>query len=88
MKKNRKSTVVGISITILILIFLVTVSNLKIDKISQVGNPFTNFVNSIQNGIVYLKNKISGNDSFFINVEEVKKENEELKNQNKKSRIE
>ena len=83
MKKNRKSTVVGISITILILIFLVTVSNLKIDKISQVGNPFTNFVNSIQNGIVYLKNKISGNDSFFINVEEVKKENEELKNQNK-----
>lgn len=84
MKKNRKSTVVGISITILILIFLVTVSNLKIDKISQVGNPFTNFVNSIQNGIVYLKNKISGNDSFFINVEEVKKENEELKNQNKK----
>lgn len=83
MKKNRKSTIVGISITALILIFLVTVSNIKIDKISQFGNPFTNFVNSIQNGMVYLKNKLAGNDSFFINVDEVKKENEDLKNRNK-----
>lgn len=83
MKKNRKSTVVGISITILILIFLVAVSNIKIDKISQIGNPFTNFVNTIQNSLVYLKNSIAGNDSFFINVDVVKKENEELKNKNK-----
>ena len=82
MKKNKKSTIIGIIITILILIFLVAVSNLKIEKISQMGNPFTNFVNSIQNGMVYLKNKIAGNDSFFINVEEMKKENEELKNKN------
>lgn len=83
MKKDRKSTVVGITITVLILIFLVIVSNLKIDKISQIGNPFTSFVNTIQNGIVYLKNKIAGNDSFFINIDEMKKENEELKNKNK-----
>ena len=74
MKKDKKSTVVGIVITILILIFLVAVSNTKIDKISQIGNPFTKFVNSIQTSMVYLKNKIAGNDSFFVNLEEVKKE--------------
>ena len=82
MKNNKKSTIIGIMITVLILIFLVGVSNIKIDKISQVGNPFTKFVNSIQNSMVYLKNKLAGNDSFFINVEEMKKENEKLKKEN------
>ena len=76
MRKNKKGTVVGIIITSLILIFLVAISNAKIEKISQIGNPFTGFVNSIQNGMVYLKNKIAGNESFFINVDEVKQENE------------
>ena len=46
------------------------------------GKPFTSFTNSIQNGMVYLKNKIAGNDSFFINVEEMKSENENLKKKN------
>ena len=82
MKKNKKNTAIGIIITILVLIFLVAVSNTKIEKISQIGNPFTGFVNNIQNGMVYLKNKMAGNDSFFINVEEVKRENEALKKEN------
>ena len=82
MNKNKKGTIVGIIITILILVFLVAVSNLKLEKISQIGNPITGFVNSIQNGIVYLKNKIAGNDSFFVNVDELKKENEDLKKEN------
>lgn len=82
MKKNKKNTVVGIIITTLILIFLVAVSNTKIEKISQIGNPFTNFVNSIQNSMVYLKNKVAGNDSFFLNIEEMKQENERLKKEN------
>lgn len=82
MNRNKKSTVVGIIITSLILIFLVTVSNSKIEKWSQLGNPFTSFVNSIQNSMVYLKNKIAGNDSFFVNIEEMKIENENLKKKN------
>ena len=82
MKENKKSTVIGIIITSLILIFVVAVSNSKIEKISQIGKPFTSFTNSIQNGMVYLKNKIAGNDSFFINVEEMKSENENLKKKN------
>ena len=82
MSKNKKSTVVGIIITSLILIFLVAVSNIKIEKISQIGNPFTSFINNMQNGMVYLKNKMAGNSSFFINVNEMKQENENLKKEN------
>ena len=82
MRENKKSTVVGIIITSLILIFLVAVSNTKIEKMSQIGNPFVSFVNNIQNGMVYLKNKIAGNDSFFVNVNQMKEENESLKKEN------
>lgn len=82
MQKNKKSTVVGIIVTAVILIFLVAVSNSKIEKWSEIGNPFTSFVNNIQSGMVYLKNKIARNDNFFIDVEKMKLENEELKNRN------
>ena len=82
MKKNKKNSIVGIIITILILIFLVVVSNIKPDTVSKIGNPFTKFVNSIQNGMTYLKNKVAGNNSFFVNVDELKKENDELKAKN------
>lgn len=82
MRKEKKSTVIGITITILILVFLVSVSNSKIEKWSEIGNPFTSFVNGIQNSMVYLKNKISGNDSFFIDVENMKIENELLRKKN------
>ena len=36
----------------------------------------------IQNGLTYLKNKVSGNDTFFSNIKELKAENENLKNEN------
>lgn len=82
MNKGKKNSIVGIIITIAILIFLVAVSNIKIDHISKIGSPFTTFANNIQNGLVYLKNRISGNEQFFINVDEMKAENEKLKKEN------
>lgn len=82
MTKRKKGNIVGIIITIIILIFLVVISNSETDKFSNVTNPFTNCVNNVQNGLVYLKNKIAKNDSFFIDVDKVKKENEELKKEN------
>ena len=36
----------------------------------------------IQNGFTYLKNKISGNDAFFADMDTLKAENEELKQKN------
>lgn len=82
MRGNKKSTVIGISITILILIFLVAVSNTKVEKISHISNPITNCIYSVQNSMVYLKNKIAGNDAFFLNIDELKQENERLKKEN------
>lgn len=82
MKNNKKNSIIGIIITIVILIFLVAVSNIKIDSISKLGTPFTGFVNNIQNGLVYLKNRVAGNEQFFINVDEMKEENEKLKKEN------
>lgn len=80
---NKKNGIIGVIITIIILVFLVVVSNIKIEKWSEVTRPFTSIANGIQSGIVYLKNKVSGNDSFFIDLENLKKENEDLKNENK-----
>lgn len=82
MYKTNKNTIIGIIITILILIFLVAFSNSKIEKWTEIASPLTSFVNSIQNSMVYLKNKIAGNDAFFIDVEKMRLENESLKNQN------
>ena len=37
----------------------------------------------IQNGLTYLKNKLSGNDVFFTDINNLKEENEKLKSENK-----
>lgn len=82
MQKNKKNTIVGVVITSIILIFLVVISNSRIEKISQIFNPVASFINGIQNSLVYVKNKVAKNDSFFINLDELKTENEELKKEN------
>lgn len=79
---SKKSSIIGVTITVLILVFLVIVSNIKIEKWSEFTKPITSFANGIQGGFVYIKNKISGNDSFFVDLEGLKSENEELKKQN------
>ena len=81
-KDNKKSSVIGIVITICILVFLVVVSNIKIEKWSEFTAPITSAVNGIQGGFAYLKNKMAKNDSFFIDLDNLKRENEELKNEN------
>lgn len=73
----------GIIITIVILILLVFLSNLNIEKLSYVESAFSKIVMPIQNGLTYLKNKLSGNQSFFADVDYLKNENEDLKKQNK-----
>lgn len=80
--RNKKNSVIGIIITILILIILVVVSNIKIEKWSGVSSVTSYVVLPVQNALTYLKNKVEGNDSFFIDVDNVKKENQELKQKN------
>ena len=79
---KKKTSVIGIIITIVILLLLVFLSNLKLESISYVENAFSKIVMPIQTGYTYLKNRITGNTNYFTNLEELKAENEKLKNEN------
>ena len=59
MYKNKKNSIVGIIITIVILILLVAFTNAG-SKISYIENICNIFVMPIQNGFTYLKNKMGG----------------------------
>lgn len=82
MYKKKKTGIIGIIITIIILILIVIVSNIKIEDFSHVGEALSSLVMPVQNGITYIKNKISGNDTFFSDMAELKEENKELKEKN------
>ena len=82
MEREKKGGIIGIVITIVILIVLVIVSNAKSEQFSVVENFANAFVMPIENGLTYLKNKLNNNDKFFENVNELKSENESLKQKN------
>ena len=82
MERDRKSGIIGVVITIIILIILVIFSNTNSDNISWFENVASKTVMPIQNGLTYLKNKINNNNKFFENVNELKNENESLKQKN------
>ena len=82
MNRSKKTSRIGITITIVVLIVIVIISNIKIEDMSNVENGFGVLVMPIQNGLTYLKNWMSGNDSFFTNVGTLEKDNEELREKN------
>ena len=79
---KKKSGIIGIIITVIILILLVFFSNLKLESFSFVENAFSTIIMPIQTGYTYLKNKVTGNSNFFDNMDGLKAENEELKTKN------
>ena len=81
MYRNKKAGVVGIIITIIILILIVIFSNGE-NNTAFFENAASNLVMPIQNGLTYLKNKISGNNTFFTDINNLQAENEELKQKN------
>ena len=78
---KNKTSIIGIFITIVILIGLVFLSNLKTGSLSSIENIFSSVIMPVQNGYTYLKNKISGNSSFFSSIESLQAENDLLKNE-------
>ena len=82
MRKSKKTGIAGIIITIVILIVIVIISNIKIDNVAFIESSAGIFVMPIQNGLTYLKNKLSNNDKFFENIDELKAENADLKEKN------
>ena len=83
MYKNKKVGIIGIIITLIILISLVILTTVDITKLSGAENIFGKLVMPIQNGLTYLKNKISGNNTFFEDINNLKAENEKLIAENK-----
>ncbi len=81
MYRDKKTGIIGIIITIVILIFVVIFSNGDTNH-SFFENIASNLVMPIQNGLTYLKNKISGNHTFFTDINNLKEENEQLKQRN------
>lgn len=82
MYKNKKVGVIGIILTILFLVILVFASNGNTGKVSFLENLLNGIVMPVQTGITYLKNKITNNDTYFMDMETIKAENEELKTKN------
>ena len=80
--KKKRTGIIGIAITIIILILLVFLSNLKLESFSYIENAFSAIVMPIQTGYTYLKNKVTGNTNFFTNMDNLKTENEELSKKN------
>ena len=84
MYKNRKVGIIGIIITVSILILLVLLTNVDINKFSNAEGVVSKLIMPIQNGLTYLKNKISGNDVFFQDINNLKEENKKLIEENNK----
>ena len=84
MYKNKKVGIIGIIITVVILILLVILTSVDINKFSRAENIFNKLVMPLQNGLTYLKNKVSGNNTFFEDINNLKEENKTLKEENKK----
>ena len=82
MYKNKKKGIAGVVITIIIIILLVVFTNSNANQVSYIEKICNVFVMPIQNGFTYLKNKMSGNDSFFADMDTLKSENEDLKKKN------
>ncbi len=81
MYRSKKAGMIGIIITIIILIAIVIFSNGDSEN-SFFENAASNIVMPIQNGLTYLKNKISGNNTFFTDINNLKEENKQLKQKN------
>ena len=77
MHQKRKTGILGIVITIILLILIVVFSNGE-NNASFFENVASKLVMPVQNGLTYLKNKISGNDTFFTDINKLKEENEQL----------
>ncbi len=81
MYRSKKSGLLGIIITIIVLILIVIFSNRE-NNTSFFENIANKLVMPVQNGLTYLKNKVSGNSTFFTDINNLKTENQQLKNKN------
>lgn len=88
MYKDGKNGKLGFLVTVVILIFLVICTNLDQNILGRISDPFVRVAMLVQDGFTNLKNKISGNDEYFLALDSVKQQYEALKKENEKLRSE
>ena len=82
MRKNKKKGIEGIIITNIILIDIVMISNTNNGEASFIEKACNAIVMPIQNAFINIKNRVTGNSSFFSDLDTLKAENESLKQAN------
>lgn len=82
MGENRHIGLLGTIVTIIILILLILLSNVEVGEDGYFKSIVSNITTPVQVTFTDLKNKLSGNSSFFTSMDELKKENEKLKKEN------
>lgn len=82
MNKTKKSKIIVSIITIILLTILVILTNTEANKFSYIEGIVNKAVVPIQNGLIHLKNRINKNSDFFANIDNLKAENEGLRNEN------
>jgi len=80
--KKNKTGIIGVIITIIILISLIIISNIKTEKFYFLETGISKIILPIQNGLTLLKNKIENNTDYFITLDELKIENKKLQEEN------
>ena len=79
MSENRHIGILGTIITIIILILIIVLTNVDTSKLSYFNSLTSSITIPVQVTFTKLKNKVTGNSNFFVKMEELEKENEELK---------
>ncbi len=82
MGENRHIGILGTIITIVILILLILLTNVDTSKMSYLKSLGDKISRPFQTGFTNLKNKVTGNDTFFSTMSELKEENKKLKKEN------
>ncbi len=81
---KNKAGLIGIILTVIILIAVVIASNISTGNLSFLEGAAGSIFVPIQSGIVFLKNKITGNEQENSDIASLKQENQNLKDENSK----
>lgn len=82
MGENRHIGLLGTIITIVILILLIFLTNVDTSEMSYFKSLSSKVTAPVQIFFTNVKNKLSGNSSYFTNMDDLRAENEQLKSEN------
>lgn len=82
--KTNKTNLIGTIVTIIILVVIVVLSNVGTTQMSTANNIISKLFMPIQNGFIYVKNKISNNDQMISDIDQLKESNSNLIEENTK----